>query len=246
MSGENHIGGRFAFTGIRVNVTAQQSVRLAGHKRAAVFSLADGLVTGGKIADECGAYHGVPCTGRQRRPKILADLDGQRQRGLRSALEQQVRAERDLCARQVNDAVFCRGRCKLPLFVKFIVIGQVCFRHDAQHTPVLAHSRAVIQLTAVRKRQPQNKKKRQPGGIPQDVSQCVPRALLQHRLKKQVPAGIACDAKLRQACDFRTGGGCAAQHLDDLPGIVGAVRHADAGGKRCCLYKSILHKRSLT
>ena len=140
--------------------------------------------------------------------------------------------------------IHARPAGKPALFVELPVVGDVGLGHHSHHLAPLDDHGAVIQLVPRTQGHTQGGEHLQlPGGL-HDGAQGVQRPVQQGILQKQVAAGIARDAQLRQG-----------QHLyvpllrllhqgDDLLGVIGAVGHPDlrrAGGD---LNESIPHKGS--
>ena len=226
-----------------VQITAEQTGGLVLHQCPAVFRLANGLVAGRKVRDDGGPGEGVEGGGRQGAPQILADLDAQHEARHLPAAEEQRGAEGHLLAADRDGLHLGGAGGELALFVELAVVGQVGLGHKTQQLPAAEDGSAVVQLAPRQQRQPHQRHHVQlPAGV-QDRLQAGQRALLQGALQKQVAAGVAGQAELREDRELDPAPGSLAQLLDDLGGVIGAVRHPQRGRESCCFQKSIFHRR---
>ena len=254
MPREHQVGGGFPLAGVGVHIAAHEPGGLAAHQTAAVIGLAHHLVAGGQVQDQGGTLLCQGAGGGVRRPEVLADLDAHGETGDVGALDQGAgpvhQAPGAVLSLQIGhpdgEAVLLHARPagKPALLVELPVVGNVGLGHHSHHLAPLDDHGAVIQLVPRTQGHTQGGEHLQlPGGL-HDGAQGVQRPVQQGILQKQVAAGIARDAQLRQG-----------QHLyvpllrllhqgDDLLGVIGAVGHPDlrrAGGD---LNKSIPHKGS--
>ena len=103
----------------------------------------------------------------------------------------------------------------------------------------------VVQLAAVRKRgSGDNQQLALPGRVGQ-LSKRVPRALLQRPLEKEVPAGIAGEAELRQNEKPNPQFIRMTDQTEDFGKIIAAVGNLQSGAGRGDLDKTVLHRFSL-
>ena len=68
-------------------------------------------------------------------------------------------------------------------------------------------------------------------------------SLPQSMLQEQVAAGIAGQAELGEYRQLDPAGRSLTQGVEDLLGIIGAVRHPQGGGEGGCFQKTIFHRR---
>ena len=240
---KDHVLRALAVPGGSVQVTAEQTGGLVLHQCPAIFRLAHGLVAGRKVRDDGGPGEGVEGGGRQGAPQILADLDAQHEARHLPAAEEQRGAEGHLLAADRDGLHLGGAGGELALFVELAVVGQVGLGHKTQQLPAAEDGSAVVQLAPRQQRQPHQRHHVQlPAGV-QDRLQAGQRALLQGALQKQVAAGVAGQAELREDRELDPAPGSLAQLLDDLGGVIGAVRHPQRGREGCCFQKSIFHRR---
>ena len=119
-----------------------------------------------------------------------------------------------------------------PLLVKFPIIGQIRLGNQSQNLSILYNSSAIIQFVVpfIPYGQTQSCHDVQiPGGL-QDRLQSLFGALEQGVLQKQIAAGIAGEAQLRQDQDFHPLLVCLPHQGENLLRIIAAVRHPDLGG----------------
>ena len=116
--------------------------------------------------------------------------------------------------------------------------------NQAQYFPPLYHSGAVYQLVSVPYRQTQGGQHVQVFGLIQNGAQSVLCPLEEGVLQKQVAAGVACDAQLGQGQHLDPPGRRVLHQGDNLPRVVGAVRHLDLRRPRRHLDKAVPHSRA--
>ena len=218
-----------------VQVAAQQPGRLVCHQCAAVLRLAHGLIAGRKVCNHGSARQRVEGRGRQRAPQILAQLHAQHKAGHLAAAEQQRRAKGHLLPADGHRLHLGAAGGELPLFVEFAVVGQVGLGHNAQQLPPAQHGSAVVQLAVHQQRQAHQHYGVQCAGLRKQPLQCIQCALLQGALQKQVAAGVAGKAKLRENRQLYPPLRGSLQLRQHLLRIIGAVCHPQRGRKGSCL-----------
>ena len=133
----------------------------------------------------------------------------------------------------------------MALFVEFAVVGQVSLGDKAQQLPPADGGGTVVQLAVHQHRQPhQGHQVHRLAGLADHIQPFQGR-LLQSLLEKQIPAGIAGKAQLREHRQLDPPGRAVFEGRDNLPGIVGAVRHPQGGRKGRSFQKTILHTRHI-
>ena len=131
---------------------------------------------------------------------------------------------------------FCKWcGVELPLFVKLAVVGQVGLGHKAQQLPAAQHGGAVVQLAVHQQRQANQHYGVQCAGLRKQPLQRIQCALLQGALQKQVAAGVAGKAKLRENRQLYPLLRGSLQLCQNLLRIIGAVCHPQGGRKSSCL-----------
>ena len=235
MPGKHHVGGAFAVPCRGVQVAAQQPGRLVCHQCAAVLGLAHGLIAGRKVCNDGRARQCVEGGGRQGAPQVLAQLYAQHKTGHLAAAEQQRRAKGHLLPADGHRLHLGAAGGELPLFVKLAVVGQVGLGHNTQQLPPAQHGSAVVQLAVHQQRQANQHYGVQCAGLRKQPLQCIQCALLQGALQKQIAAGVAGKAKLRENRQLYPPLRGSLQLCQNLLRIIGAVCHPQGGRKSSCL-----------
>ena len=235
MPGKDHVGGAFAVPRRGVQVAAQQPGRLVCHQCAAVLRLAHGLIAGRKVCNDGRARQRVEGGGRQGAPQILAQLHAQHKAGHLAAAEQQRRAKGHLLPADGHRLHLGAAGGELPLFVKLAVVGQIGLGHDAQQLPPAQHGGAVVQLAVHQQRQAHQRYGIQRAGLRKQPLQRIQCALLQGALQKQIAAGVAGKAKLRENRQLYPALRGSLQLRQHLLRVIGAVCHPQRGRKSSCL-----------
>ena len=233
--GKHHIGGAFAVPCRGVQVAAQQPGRLVCHQCAAVLGFAHSLITGREVCNHGSARQRVEGGGRQRAPQILAQLHAKHKAGHLAAAEQQRRAKGHLLPADSHRLHLGAAGGELPFFVKLAVVGQVGLGHNAQQLPPAQHGGAVIQLSVHQQRQPHQRYGVQRAGLRKQPFQRIQCALLQSALQKQIAAGVAGKAKLREYRQLYPPLRGSLQLRQNLLRVIGAVCHPQGGRKSSCL-----------
>ena len=240
---EHHVLGAPAVARRGVQVAAEQAGRLVLHQCPAVLGLAHRFIAGRKVGDDGSACQCVEGGGRQGAPQVLAELHAQHKAGHLTAAEEQGGAEGDILPADIHPLHLGGAGGELPLFIELAVVGQVRFGNQTQQLPAAEHGSAVVQLAPHHQGQAHKGHGVQlPAGI-QQLLQAGQGSLLQGALQKQVAAGIAGQAELREHGQLYAAGGGGTQLREDLPGVVGAVRHPKRGREGCCFQKTIFHRR---
>ena len=233
--GKHHVGGAFTVPCRGVQVAAQQPGRLVCHQCAAVLGFAHGLVTGGKVCDDGSARQRMEGGGRQGAPQILAQLHTQHKAGHLAAAEQQRGTKGHLLPADGHRLHLGAAGSELPFFVKLAVVGQVGLGHDAQQLPPAQHGGAVVQLAVHQQRQAHQRYGIQRAGLRKQPLQRIQCALLQGALQKQIAAGVAGKAKLREYRQLYPALRGSLQLRQHLLRVIGAVCHSQRGRKGSCL-----------
>ena len=237
---EDHVGRGFPFAGAGVEIAAEELGGLHGHKLAAVSVLADDIVGGGEVADDGGAGGGKGGRGGHGGPHILADLDAQHQVTDLGAAEHQL-AEGCGLAAEGNGGVVLRGGGKLALLVKFAVVGEVHLGDHAQKLSLLYNRSAVIQFVVLFHGDTHGGDHLQGAGGLQNGGQGFLSAADQGVLVKEVAAGVAGEAQLRQDQDLNAPLFSIPHHSEGLLRVIMAVRKAQLGGAAGNGNKTMFH-----
>ena len=242
MRGKDHIRRGFAVPGIRIEIGAQQACGLLADELAAVFRLADGFVTCREIGKHRCPGQRMAGARRQRGPEVLADLHTEAEVRHFAAAEQQVRAEGDGRAAQCDAARF--GRCggEVTQLIELCVVRQMGLRHKAEQRPMADHGGAVIECAVHADRQADDGDELERFACAENVPQALLGGIQQRLLQKQVRAGIAGEPKLRENGKRRAVLRGLLHGGDRFLRIIGAVCHAQCGGERADLQKSVFHK----
>ena len=132
VAGEHQIGGGFSVAAGAVEVGAGQPGRLVFHQIPAVAVLSYHLIGCRQIDDDRRPVQRLLYRRRVGGPQVLAELAAQHQFRHIQAWENLVGHEQHRFAAQVQgDAQVLRGRGKPPLLIKFAVVGQMGFGHQA-------------------------------------------------------------------------------------------------------------------
>ena len=137
------------------NIRGHGARGLAGAKNGALFRLADDDVGGGQVQQDTRTGERLARRGRQRRPEVLADLDGEGELRAIFGVEDQGRGELNSSAVQAHVPVAgVASRRKPALLVVLTVVGEIGLRHDRDRLAVSQHHRAVVEGVAIAKRRP--------------------------------------------------------------------------------------------
>ena len=172
---------------------------------------------------------------RQRAPQVLAQLHAQHKAGHLAAAEQQRRAKKHLLPADSHRLHLGAAGGELPFFVELAVVGQVGLGHDAQQLPPAQHGGAVVQLAVHQQRQAHQRYGIQRAGLRKQPLQRIQCALLQGALQKQIAAGVAGKAKLREYRQLYPPLRGSLQLRQHLLRVIGAVCHSQRGRKGSCL-----------
>jgi hypothetical protein len=172
--------------------------------------------------------------GRQGRPDVLADVDGEGEAGDVGGFERQVRSEGDGFARQ-RDLVHggIRRHGKLTLLVELAIVGQVGLGHDAEDHAAMDHHRAAMDAGAdfQRRADDDDGGERAAGFL--HAGDGVAHGGEQSGLHVQVVERVAGHAEFREYDEGGAGLVGLAGELDRLAGVGGGVGqvHARARGR---------------
>uniref|UniRef100_A0A0N4ZIW7 LigA n=1 Tax=Parastrongyloides trichosuri TaxID=131310 RepID=A0A0N4ZIW7_PARTI len=132
------------------DIGRQGARRLAGAQQGALVGLADDDVGGRQVAQDARACERRPRRRRQRRPEVLADLDGEDEARPVGRLKDQARGEIDARTVQDDSVLAAAGGGREPaLLIIFAVVGQIGLGDHAQHLAPAQHDGAVEQGVAV-------------------------------------------------------------------------------------------------
>lgn len=179
--------------------------------------------------------------GGGRYPKVLTDFYRNTQIGHDVATEELFSAEGDLDA-AYRDGVHSGGRGgEMAQLIKFAVVGNIGFGHDAEQPASAADCRAIIQLVPPTKRQTNHGEKctvSRGGEIIAHRSLCRSQ---QRAREEEIRAGVGRDAELREGEQLDAAGCGCARDAHQFCRVVGAV--CDTDGRRCCCRanKSVFH-----
>ena len=150
LSGENQVLGALPRSRGGVGIDRGCSGGLMPDKVLAIGPLSNGLVGSGEIHDHLCTAEGQNGGRRHRCPQVLADLHAK----LHSLPQQEQgfggnRSLDTSPARQFQNRRICTKLVpgsKPTFFVKFIVVGQIGFWHQAQQYPCGQHRRTIIKF----------------------------------------------------------------------------------------------------
>ena len=192
--------------------------RLLADEVLPVLVLEQHFIRGGKVHDQLGAGHAVEGGRRQRRPEVLADLDGesggadgkQQVRGhvAAAAGKGDLRAEAfpDEILPVVEETPFVVDVAREEIgsrgepagFVEFIVGWDEGLRDNALDLAVPDHDRTVVQLVVVPDRSAKHHRHRLSPGMVPDGGDGRFRPLYQEVRTKKVAAGVPRDSHFRE------------------------------------------------
>ena len=238
------VGGGLPLAGAGVEVAAQELGGLHGHQLAAVSVLADNIVGGGEVQHHRGTGGSQFRGGGHGCPHILTDLHAHHKVLHPGAAEHQPAKRRPLAAKR-HGRVLLRGGGKLALFVKLAVVGKVHLGNYAQNLSFLYYCRAVIQFVVFLHRKAHSGEDLQRAGCFQHGSQGFLGAAEKGILVKQVAAGVAGQAQLRQHQHLHAPLFSVPHHGKGLFRVIMAVRKAQLGGAAGNSDESVFHKYDL-
>ena len=243
VAGEHHVGGRLSLAGVGVHIAAHQPGGLARHQGAAVVRLPHQLIGGGEVQNHSRALPGQLHGGGRRSPQVLADLHPDHQVWHGVAGEGLVRTKAHMLSAQLDPMLHAMAGGEPPLLIKLPVIGQISLGDQPQNLSILYNSSAVIQFVIpfIPNRQPQGRHDVQiPGGL-QDRLEALLGTPEQGVLQKQVAAGVAGEAQLRQGQDLHALLVRLPHEGKDLLRVIAAVRHPDLRGAGGHGDKTVFH-----
>lgn len=238
--------GRFVRPGVGVDIAAETARGRGAQQRAAVGGLAGRLGRGRAVGNHGRPGEAQPHRRRHRRPHILTQLHTEAKcRHLRAA-EHQPRAERHVLpadGHAAGAAVRCRGR-EAALFRKHVIVRQPGFRHDAEDATAVQHGRAVIELAPGAQRHAEHDDGVAVLRVRADACERRLGRIEQQRGQKQVAAGVARHAQLRQHEQRRV---CAVRLVDaraDRSRVAPWIGHGHGDGRRRRAQETVLHGHS--
>ena len=143
-------------------------------------------------------------------------------------LEDQVVAERDGGAGERDLAgTGVVGAAELARLVELAVVRQVGLRHDAEHTAVAEHRRAVEEAMVDAQGQPDDGDRRDLRRRRGDAAERDLAGIEEGALVEQVVAGVGREPELGEGDDDRALRGGLLEHRDRLARVVGGIGDAD-------------------
>ena len=246
VAGKDQIGGGLPLPGVGVDVGAAQPPGLSHHQLPAVGGLAHHLVGGGEIQNHRGPRTGQRGGGGLGSPQILTDFHPYHKTRRRLALMEQPPGELYLLAAEHQTVICRRVGGKPPLFIEFAIVGNVRLGNHALDLASLNHHGAIVELAVplVPHGHPQGRQNIQVFGGLQNGAQALLGPVQQGVLQKQVPAGVAGEAQLRQGQDFYPLLVRLPDHGKNLLGVVPAVRNLNLGRPRRHADKTVSHAKT--
>ena len=219
----------------------EESARALADELAAVFRLADGLITGREIGEYGCTGQRMTCARRQRRPEVLADLDAE----LRAVdFEREVGAEVGLLPRDSDMLVGNPGARREPaVFVELPVVGDIGFGNHAQHFALREDHGAVVERRPVAQGSACDQREGEfARGAHQAFQRLVGR-VEQRLLQQEVAAGVGRDAQFGERHDLDAPPGGLLGHRRHPFGVVVAVGDPHVRNGRRHLEKTeIVHR----
>ena len=153
LSSKDKICRRLALACCRVYIAADQTRRLCAHKASPITVFSNHFITGRKIYDHCRTGQRMRHTRRIWSPEILTELCRNFKTRHFFTLEEQIHAKRNLFSKKFRCCHRFFSRRKMTQLIKFIVVRQILFRHNAEKLSVTEHSGYIEQLSALFPRQ---------------------------------------------------------------------------------------------
>ena len=227
VAAEDEVGRGLVDAGVGVDVGGERPARLLAHQLAAVLGLGHEVVRGRGVQQDGGARDRVARARGDRRPEVLADLDGERHAGVLRQLEQDVGAEGSRLAGEAHLALACLARGGEPaLLVVLLVAREEGLRHDAQEAARLDDRRRVEEPAALQHRQAEHQDGGPAGRLAQDPLERALCARHQGRqAEEQVPAGVAREAELGEDDHLRPAVGRPGRESERRVRVSLRVRH---------------------
>jgi hypothetical protein len=231
---EHDVGRRLVDAGVGVHVRGERPARLLAYELAAILGFPHEVVRRRRVQDHRRPRHGVARARRDRRPEVLADLDGERHARLVAQLEQQVGPEGSGLPREphVCFARLARGR-EPALLVVLLVARQKRLGHDAQDAPALQHGRGVEEPVALQHRQTDDQDHRPRLRLAQQpLERALGAGYERRQAEEEVPARVAGEPELGQHQHLRAFVGRLAHELEHRVDV--SFRVGDVDGRTGC------------
>jgi len=185
------VGAGFAGPGGGVDVGGEAAGGLAFDELAAVGGLGQELIAGGEVAEQGGAGEGECAARGLHRPEVLAELDPDHAIGEVVGAEEEVGAEGDLLAEQLDlpyrgDP----GRGEPALLVELPGVRQVGLRHDAQDLAARKEDPDVEEAAGDLERQSDQGREPEAAGGLGDLAEGLQGAGEEGALAEEVPATV--------------------------------------------------------
>ena len=245
VAGEDHVRGGFPLPGVGIDVAAAEPAGLPPHQLPAVGGLAHHLVGGGEVQNHRRPRPGQGGGGGLRGPEVLADLHANHQARQGIALQDHAVGEVDiLLAGQGHQGVHALPGGEPALLIELPVVGDIGLGDQTQDLSSLYDSGAIVQLVVpfVPHRQTDGREDIQVFRGLQDGPQALPGPVQEGVLKKEVGAGVAGQAQLRQYQEFYPLPLGLSHHGENLFRVVPAVGDLDLRRTGSGADESVLHK----
>ena len=143
VAAKDYVGGRFAESARREDVSRQAACRLLADERADVGVFSRAFIVGRHVEDDVCAFHCQPRAWRNWRPHVFAYFDSEAARG---CVEHETGTYRYVClSAERHRGVIAKSGCEPSHFVEFLVVWQEGLWHDAQDDSALNHDGTVEQ-----------------------------------------------------------------------------------------------------
>ena len=230
MAAKHQILGGFSLSRIGVNISADQPGRLPADQRFPVRVFSRGFIAGGTVDDYGRSGKGMVDARRVRHPYILTDLRRHCQSRHLLTGKQKPCSKGNIIPFSISgirpDSIrFLVSPGKMPELIEFPVVGNAGLWHQAKQLSSLKDRSHIVKLSFLFPGKPRENQSVQFPGLPDNLQKSFLCALQKQLLQKQIPAGIACDAKLRKynnLCPIPRG---LFRKTDNFPGIPFRVRH---------------------
>ena len=234
VAAEDEVGRGLVDAGVRVDVRRERAARLLAHELPAVLGLGHEVVRGRRVQQHGGARDRVARARGDRRPEVLADLDGEGDPGVLRELEEEVRAEGGRLAGEAHLGLAgLARRGEPPLLVVLLVAGEERLGHDPEDPARLQHRRRVEEPASLEHRQAHDDDRRSGRGLPQHALERPLGARHQRgQAEEEVPAGVAGEPQLGQHQDLRALPDRPPHELERRVGVPLRVGHPDRRTRR--------------
>ena len=226
---EDEVRRRLVHAGVGVHVARQRTARLLTHQLPPVLGLGHEVRRSRRVQKHRGPGHGVEAAGWNRRPEVLADLNGQGHAGLVRDLEEKVDPEGAGLATESDLALPRLSRRGEPaLLVVLLVSGQVGLGHHAEDLAVLDDGCRIVEPSLLLDRQTDHHHRRHALGLAAETPEgplgpCDEGG----EAEEEVGAGVAGEAQLGQDQDLHPVLVGSEHALHGRVGVALGVGHAD-------------------